>query len=146
MASPGTTSNTVRIGSLPMLSNQHARHAKVCGPWQTLWPRGSFGGSGEQPADQIQVEIRRGLSYRLANKLRGDRPRPGFAAKSPQSAKNSPSCRLEPATSTCCRSSDHARPPAWSQAGCCTTRRSHKREFVNRSKIYFSLNAISTVG
>ncbi len=96
MASPGTTSNTVRTGNLPMLSNQHARHAEVCGPWQILWPHGSFGGSGEQPADQIQVEIRTGLSCRPANRLSAGGPRPRFTAESPQSAKNSPSCRLRP--------------------------------------------------
>jgi hypothetical protein len=98
MASPGITSNTVRIGSLPMPSNQHARHAEVCGPWQILWPHGSFGGIVEQPADQIQVEIRTGLSCRPANRLSAGGPRPRFTAKSPQSAKNGPSCRLEPAS------------------------------------------------
>ena len=36
-------------------------------------------------------------------------------------------------------SSDHARPPVCDRAGCCTTRRSHKREFVNRSRTYSPL-------
>ena len=127
-----------------MPNNQPARHAEVCGPWQILWPHGSFGGSGEPPADQIQVEICTGLSCRVANRLSVGRPRPGFTAKSSQSAKNSPSCRPRPEAFGCAalRSGLQQRSrqaacvgPGWLLHHLQVT----QGEFDNRSRTYSSL-------